>query len=150
METLSLPQVSVVIPAYTARKYIAETLESALNQNLHSFEISVVDDGSGDGTHTVVDKYRDRGVALLRQPNSGIRAARNRALSVARGQFVVLLDSDDLWKLDYLQTMVGFLELAKTALRRACEWRPKWRDLAAQISFAVAPGTTRLALRGRS
>jgi glycosyltransferase involved in cell wall biosynthesis len=150
MEAFSLPQVSVVIPAYTARKYIAETLESPLNQNLRSFEIIVVDDGSGDGTHTVVEEYRDRGVVLLRQPNSGIRAARTRALSVARGQFVALLDSDDLWEPDYLQTMVAFLELAKTALRRACEWRPKWRDRAAQISLAATPGTTRLALRGRS
>jgi glycosyltransferase involved in cell wall biosynthesis len=150
MEPLSLPQVSVVIPAHTARKYIAETLESPLNQNLHSFEIIVVDDGSSDGTRTVVEKYRDRGVVLLRQPNSGIRAARNRALSVARGQFVALLDSDDLWEPDCLQTMVGFLELARTALRRACGWRPKWRDRAAQISLAVAPGTTRLALRGGS
>ena len=109
-----------------------------------------MNDGSGDDTHTVVEEYRDQGVVLLRQPNSGIRAARNRALSVARGQFVALLDSDDLWKPDYLQTMVSFLELAKTALRRACEWRPKWRDRAAQIGLAVAQGTTRLALRGRS
>lgn len=96
METFSLPQVNVVIPAYNARKYIAETLKSALNQSLHSFEIIVVDDGSSDGTHTVVEKYHDRRVALLREPSSGIRAARNRALSAARDQFVALLDSDDL------------------------------------------------------
>jgi glycosyltransferase involved in cell wall biosynthesis len=110
MQSCSLPQVSVVIPAYNACKYIVETLESALNQNFQSFEIIVVDDGSTDGTHTVVEKYGDRGVVLLQQPNSGVGAARNRALSVARGEFVALLDSDDLWEPDYLQTMVGFLE----------------------------------------
>jgi len=117
-------------------------------QNLHSFDI--VDDGSGDGAHTVVEEYRDRGAVLLRQPNSGIRAARNRALSVARGQFVALLDSNDLWEPDQLPPMVGFREFARTAPRRACEWRQKWRDRAAQISLAVALGTTRVALRERS
>ena len=109
MQSVSLPQVSVVIPAYNARDYIAETLESALNQRFHSFEIIVVDDGSTDGTHAIVEKYCDRGVVLLRQPNSGVGAARNRALSVAQGEFVTLLDSDDLWEPDYLQTMIAFL-----------------------------------------
>ncbi len=111
MQNCSLPQVSVVIPAYNACKYIAETLDSALNQTSHSFEIIVVDDGSTDGTHAVVEKYRDRGVVLLRQSNAGPPAARNRALSVARGKYVALLDSDDLWEPDYLQTMVNFLDL---------------------------------------
>jgi glycosyltransferase involved in cell wall biosynthesis len=111
MQNGSLPQVSVVIPAYNARKYIAETLESALNQSFHSFEIIVVDDGSTDGTHIVAEKYRDRGVVLIRQSNAGLGAARNRAISAARGKFVALLDSDDLWEPDYLQTMVGFLDL---------------------------------------
>jgi GT2 family glycosyltransferase len=107
----SLPQVSVVIPAYNAREYIGATLDSALNQDFDSFEIIVVDDGSADGTHTIVEKYRDRGIVLVRQSNAGLGAARNRGLSVARGEFVALLDSDDLWEPDYLRTMVGFLEL---------------------------------------
>ena len=111
MQNCSLPQVSVVIPAYNARQYIGATLESALNQDFELFEIIVVDDGSADGTQTTVEKYRDRGVVLLRQSNKGLGAARNRALSVARGKFVALLDSDDLWEPDYLRTMVGFLDL---------------------------------------
>jgi GT2 family glycosyltransferase len=110
MQNCSLPQVSVIIPAYNARQYIRATLESALNQDFDSFEIIVVDDGSADGTHTIVEGYRDRGVVLLRQPNAGLGAARNRALSASRGAFVALLDSDDLWEPDYLRTMVGFLD----------------------------------------
>ena len=111
MQNCSVPQVSVVIPAYNASKYIAETLETALNQRFRSFEIIVVDDGSTDDTHAIVEKYHDRGVVLLRQSNSGIGAARNRALPVARGEFVALLDSDDLWEPDYLHTIIGFLDL---------------------------------------
>jgi GT2 family glycosyltransferase len=111
MQNASLPQVTVVVPAYNAGQYIGATLESALNQDFDSFEIIVVDDGSTDGTHTIVEKYRDRGVVLVRQSNAGLGAARNRALSNARGRFVALLDSDDLWEPDYLRTMVGFLDL---------------------------------------
>ena len=111
MQNASLPQVTVVIPANNARQYIWTTLESALNQDFDSFEIIVVDGGSADGTHTIVEKYRDREVVLLRQSNAGLGAARKRALSVARGKFVALLDSDDLWEPAYLRTMVGFFDL---------------------------------------
>lgn len=110
MRCSSEPRVSVVIPAYNAQDFIAETLESALNQSFRAFEIIVVDDGSCDGTHAIVDKYCNRGVTLLTQPNAGIGAARNRALSVAQSKLIALLDSDDLWEPDYLHTMVGFLD----------------------------------------
>src|SRR5271169_3791846 len=176
MQNCSLPQVSVVIPAYNASKYIAETFETALNQRFRWFEIIVVDDASADGTHAIVEKYRDQGVVLLCQPNSGIGAARNRALSVVRGEFVALLKSDDLWQPDYLQTMIGFLEPnpevsiafsdslffgeSEFVGKRFQEMYPpspsitfaklECRYRAVQISLAVAPGTTRLALRGRS
>lgn len=110
MRRSSEPRVSVVIPAYNAQDFIAETLESALNQSFRSFEIIVVDDGSTDATRAVVETYRDRGVILLSQTNGGPAKARNHALSVARGEFVALLDSDDLWELPYLETMVAFLD----------------------------------------
>jgi glycosyltransferase involved in cell wall biosynthesis len=65
MQNCSLPQVSVVIPAYNASKYIAETLETALNQRFRSFEIVVVDDGATDDAHGIVEKYSDQGVELM-------------------------------------------------------------------------------------
>jgi glycosyltransferase involved in cell wall biosynthesis len=104
------PLVSVVIPAYNARPYIAATIESVLAQSFQSFEVVVVDDGSTDGTGAVVREYRHPAVSVLCQANAGTAAARNRALSVARGKFIALLDSDDLWERDYLQTMVQVLE----------------------------------------
>jgi glycosyltransferase involved in cell wall biosynthesis len=61
MQNCSLPQVSVVIPAYNASKYIAETVETALNQRFRSFEIIVVDDGSTDDTHAIVENIAIRG-----------------------------------------------------------------------------------------
>ena len=106
----SPPVVSIVIPAYNAQAYLGDTLESALNQTYRSFEIIVVDDGSTDATAAVAENYRSRGVRVLLQANAGAAAARNRALLVARGKLVVLLDSDDLWEPDYLETMVQFLD----------------------------------------
>ncbi len=99
-----------MIPAYNARAYLAETLELALDQTFQSFEIIVVDDGSTDDTRAIAERYRARGVTVLTQPNAGAAAARNRGLSIARGKFIALLDSDDLWERDCLHTMVGFLE----------------------------------------
>jgi glycosyltransferase involved in cell wall biosynthesis len=76
MQTYSVPQVSVVTPAYNAREYFAETLESALNQRFRSFEIIVVDDGSTDVADTIVEKYRDRGVLLFHQARDEPNASR--------------------------------------------------------------------------
>jgi glycosyltransferase involved in cell wall biosynthesis len=104
------PAVSVVIPAYNAEPYLAATLESVLAQTFRSFEIIVVDDGSTDATKKIAEDYRGRGVSVLSQTNAGTAAARNRALSVVRGRFIALLDSDDLWEPDHLKTMVQFLE----------------------------------------
>jgi glycosyltransferase involved in cell wall biosynthesis len=104
------PWVSVVIPAYNAERYLADTIESVLAQTFRSFEIIIVDDGSTDNTKAIAESFRADGVSVVTQANAGTAAARNRALSVARGRFISLLDSDDLWEPDCLQTMVEFLE----------------------------------------
>jgi glycosyltransferase involved in cell wall biosynthesis len=108
-QSSSRPVVSVIIPAYNAHLYIGDTLESAVSQTFRSFEIIVVDDGSTDDTQSIAQNFCDRGVTVISQSNAGPAAARNRALSIARGEYVALLDADDLWEPDYLQTMVGFL-----------------------------------------
>ncbi len=108
-QSKSLPVVSIIIPAYNAHLYIGATLESAVKQTFRSFEIIVVDDGSTDDTQSIAQNFYDRGVTVISQSNAGPAAARNRALSIARGEYVALLDADDIWEPDYLQTMVGFL-----------------------------------------
>jgi glycosyltransferase involved in cell wall biosynthesis len=103
------PFVSIIVPAHNAGVHIADTLASAVHQTYRHFEIIVVDDGSTDDTAAIAESYGDRGVLLVSQANAGPTAARNRALSVARGDCVALLDSDDLWEPAYLETMVEFL-----------------------------------------
>ena len=93
------PVVSVITPAYNAERYIEHTLESALRQTFREFELLVVDDGSTDGTAAIAQRYaeKDARFRVLRQTNRGIAAARNLAMRRARGRYLALLDSDDLW-----------------------------------------------------
>jgi glycosyltransferase involved in cell wall biosynthesis len=94
----SQPLVSVVIPAYNASNFIAEAVESALSQTYAPVEVIIVDDGSTDDTVAVVDRRHadDARVRLFRQENAGPSAARNRGIREARGEFIQLLDSDEV------------------------------------------------------
>jgi glycosyltransferase involved in cell wall biosynthesis len=95
----SLPLVSAIIPAYNAAGTIGKTLESVLLQTYQNLEVVVVDDGSTDGTASIVEKFaeRDQRVILIQQSNAGVAAARNRALQAAHGEFVAPIDADDIW-----------------------------------------------------
>ena len=109
------PDVSVIAPAYNTAPYIAAMIKSVLAQTYTSYEIIVVNDGSPDtpAMERALAPYRDRIVYLL-QENRGISAARTAALSVARGRYVALLDSDDSWEPDYLAVQVAALEADPT------------------------------------
>jgi glycosyltransferase involved in cell wall biosynthesis len=89
--------VSVVIPAFNAERYLGPAIESVLTQTYSDLELVVVDDGSTDGTASVVEACRDSRVRLLRQSNAGVGAARNRGLEATTGSWVGFLDADDMW-----------------------------------------------------
>jgi glycosyltransferase involved in cell wall biosynthesis len=93
---------SVVVPAYNAARFLAETLETALAQTLPAHEVLVIDDGSTDVTPAVAAKFGAR-IRYIRQPNAGVSAARNHALSLATGNWVAFLDADDLWEPQFLE-----------------------------------------------
>ena len=103
------PVVSIVVPCYNSASVLAQTLESARAQTLAEIEIIVVDDGSADATVAIANEIaaRDDRLMVLRQANAGVSAARNRGIAAARGAFVALLDSDDLWEPDHLETHVA-------------------------------------------
>ena len=97
--TLAQPLVSVIVPAYNAEMYIAQTLHSVLSQTYKNIEVIVVDDGSRDGTAQIVEAImrRDNRVTLLHQSNSGVAAARNLAIEKSRGEYIAPIDADDIW-----------------------------------------------------
>lgn len=96
--------ISVVIPLYNKEKQIAKTIESVLAQTYQDFEIVIVNDGSTDGSVAEVEKIPDTRIRLINQKNSGVSVARNRGIAEAKGEFIALLDGDDLWMPTYLET----------------------------------------------
>lgn len=100
------PSVSVVVPAYQARRWVAEAVASAVGQSHPPLEVLVVDDGSTDGTGDAAAAV-GASVRVLRQPNRGVAAARNRGLAEARGDWVAFLDADDAWEPTKLERQLG-------------------------------------------
>jgi glycosyltransferase involved in cell wall biosynthesis len=103
------PTVSVVIPTYNRADLLGEALESVFAQSFADYEIIVVDDGSTDDTAERLKGYGEL-VRVLRQDNLGIGPARNRGIDAARGRYVALLDSDDLWRPGKLAVQVEYMQ----------------------------------------
>lgn len=100
------PAVSIIIPVYNTRNYVAEALQSVLDQSLRDVEVIAVDDGSTDGSLEVLQSFGNR-ITVLSQKNSGQGAARNNALEIARGEFVYFMDSDDWISVDAMEKCVA-------------------------------------------
>ena len=101
----SNPLVSIIIPAYNARRLIGESIDSVLNQTYSNCEILVIDDGSTDGTRAFLQhRYGDQ-IRYIYQKNQGRGAARNYGLRLARGKYIQFLDADDLILPDKIRAM---------------------------------------------
>jgi glycosyltransferase involved in cell wall biosynthesis len=92
------PLVSVIIPAYNAAAYVREAVDSALAQTYKNIEIIVVDDGSTDATRKILEPYAaKKSITYIHQENRGLSGARNTGIKKSRGEFIALLDSDDIF-----------------------------------------------------
>ena len=108
--TSIISEISVVIPLYNKAAEIERTLGSVLRQSVQPREIIVVDDGSTDCSADIVERMASPIVRLVRQANAGVSAARNRAIEMATGRWIALLDGDDWWREDYLLQMARLIE----------------------------------------
>lgn len=105
------PLVSVIMPAYNAAPYIAEAIESVLNQHLTNLELVIIDDASTDETANLIAGYSDPRINIHRNyENKGIVFSRNRGIAMAKGKYIAILDSDDIALPDRLERQVAFLE----------------------------------------
>ena len=105
------PVVSIIVPAYNADRFINETIDSILKQTYDSWELIIVNDGSTDKTKEIIGKYisSDSRIRIINQSNKGVSIARNTGIENAQGQFIALLDADDLWLEDNLKEKVNLL-----------------------------------------
>ena len=102
--------VSVIMPSWNTGKFIAESIQSVIDQTYENWELIIVDDCSTDNTDEVVAKFRDKRIRYFKnEKNSGAALSRNRALREARGEWIAFLDSDDLWNSDKLEHQINFM-----------------------------------------
>lgn len=96
------PKVSIIVPVYNVEKYLERCMDSLLNQTLKEIEIILVDDGSPDNCPIMCDKYAtmDNRVRVVHKTNAGLGFARNTGLSIASGDYIAFVDSDDFVSLD--------------------------------------------------
>jgi glycosyltransferase involved in cell wall biosynthesis len=104
-----MPYFTIVIPSYNRGHIVGRAIESVLNQSYSDFEIIVVDDGSTDNTKEVVCQYMDSRINYFFQENSGVSVARNTGSKLAKGDYLVFLDSDDyvkdIWLKDFFNVL---------------------------------------------
>ena len=95
----------IVMPLFNKEIYVARTIESVLAQIFGEWMLFVIDDGSTDGGASVVERFKDPRINLIRQENAGPGAARNTGILAGKAEWIALLDADDLWLPDHLKTL---------------------------------------------
>jgi glycosyltransferase involved in cell wall biosynthesis len=114
--------VSILIPCHNAAPWLAETLRSALGQTWGEKEVILVDDGSTDQSLEIARSFESKGVHVVSQENGGASAARNRALSLARGEYFQFLDADDLLSPDKIAAQLATAESRSARAVISCAW----------------------------
>ena len=105
---MSQPQISIVIPAYNHERYVGYAIESVLGQSLQDFELVIVNDGSTDGTERVIKSYGDRRIRYYYQVNQDAYNTINRGISLVQGEFIAILNSDDMFVSDRLENLLDY------------------------------------------
>ena len=107
------PVISVIIPCYNCSATINNTLENLKKQTYKDFEVICINDGSTDGTQEILEEWKATGflrLNVINKENGGVSSARNCGIDVAKGQYVVFLDSDDEYHSEYLAMLGGAVE----------------------------------------
>jgi glycosyltransferase involved in cell wall biosynthesis len=116
------PAASIIIPNYNHAQYVGDAITSVLNQTCSDFEVIVVDDGSKDNSREVIDRFGEK-VRAIYQQNQGLSAARNTGIQAARGAYIGVLDADDMYEPEFIDTLVCLLESRKDADGVYCGYR---------------------------
>lgn len=105
------PKISVIMPLYNAEKYVKRTIECVLNQTYKDFELILIDDCSTDSTMEIVNSIKDERIKIVKNDkNRGISYSRNHGLQVAQGEYIALMDDDDLAPLERFEMEAEYLD----------------------------------------
>ena len=104
--------VSVIIPVYQVEAYINRCVDSVLNQKYRELEVILVDDGSPDRCGAICDEYalKDNRIVVIHKKNGGLSSARNAALDICKGEYIMFVDSDDYVEPDFCESAMSVVE----------------------------------------
>jgi len=109
-KVIATPIISVIMPVYNCDAFIAEAIESILNQTFHEFELIIIDDCSNDNTLKIIEDFRDQRIRLIKKKkNTGYIDSLNTAIKISKGKFLARMDGDDISVSDRLAKQVEFL-----------------------------------------
>jgi len=103
-------KISVIVPSYNCSKYIGRLLDSVLSQSYQNFELIILDDGSNDNTREILNACNNSHIKVICKPNTGVSDTRNMGLSLATGDLICFLDSDDYIDSNYFQRIVDIFK----------------------------------------
>lgn len=103
---MKTPTISVLMPAYNHEAFISEAIESVLSQTYEDFEFIIINDGSTDGTDNIIRGYDDSRISYYYQENQGTAETINRGLELSRGNYISIINSDDIYLKDRLETLL--------------------------------------------
>lgn len=109
-KNLTTPTVTVLMSVYNSEDYLAEAIESILDQTYKDFEFLIINDGSTDSSLKIIKNYKDKRIRLISRPNKGLVASLNEGIEKARGKYLARMDSDDISPAYRLQKEVTFLD----------------------------------------
>ena len=118
------PQVSVILPVYNAQSYLRESIDSILAQSFQDFELIIINDGSTDASLEIISSYGDERIILINQENAGLPISLNRAIRVAKGQYLARQDADDVSLPHRLTEQVAYLNV-----HPQCALLGTWADI---------------------
>jgi len=107
---MKLPKVSVVMSVYNDESYVAEAVNSILDQTFSDFEFIIINDGSTDKTPQIIRSFDDPRIRVIDQPNSGLTVSLNRGIRLAKGEYIARMDADDLSEPERLEKQVEALD----------------------------------------
>lgn len=104
------PEVSVILPAYNAERFLKEAIDSVLEQTYSNFELIIINDGSTDNTDAIIQSYSDPRIVYIKQENQGLARALNNGIAKARGNFIARMDADDICMPTRFEKQVKYLQ----------------------------------------
>jgi glycosyltransferase involved in cell wall biosynthesis len=116
------PLVSILIPLYNSEKYIAETIQSCLNQSYNNIEIIIVDDGSTDNSYKIAKSFENDTIKVYKQENKGACAARNLAFEKSSGDYIQYLDADDILSSNKIESQLACFKQYGNNVITSCKW----------------------------